>query len=64
MNAVTATRWIDRSPRAYLYRAVNALFADVPQWIRWGFVWVALIGAMMIACYALMFVLSWMLGMS
>ncbi len=36
MNAVTATRWIDRSPRAYLYRAVGSLFADVPQWIRWA----------------------------
>ena len=62
MGAVTLSRYLDCTPTAYLHRATHGLLADLPQWFRWGLAWVALIGAMMIACSVLAIVASLALG--
>jgi len=59
---VTSPRRAGRTPGGYLHRAVDALFTDVPQWVRWAFVWVALLCALMVVCFVLVVVASLALG--
>lgn len=54
---MTGARWIDRSPTAYAHRALHAL----PEPVRWGLAWFALIGALLVTWWLVYFVLMAMM---
>ncbi len=61
---MTGAHWVDRTPTAYLHRAVDALFAGLPEWVRWLCAWAGLLGAMVGAWYLLAIVLGAAMGVA